>query len=83
MCFSISPTEICAGSLNIHEAPCVGDNGGPLAVRDPNVKNTVLTLAGIIDYNDCYSVETYTKVSLFRDWIDEIIGDATTCPPPP
>ena len=20
---------------------------------------------------------------MFRDWIDEIIGDSTTCPPPP
>ena len=82
-CDQISPSEICAGSMNINEAPCVGDNGGPLVVRDANVNNNGLTLAGIIHNNDCYSVETYTKVSMFRDWIDDIIGDALTCPPPP
>ena len=83
VCDPILPSEICAGSMNIFEAPCLGDNGGPLVVSDPNVNNNGLTLAGIIHYDDCYSVETYTKVSMFRDWIDNIIGDATTCPPPP
>ena len=63
--------------------PCVWDNGGPLVVSDPNVNNNGLTLAGVIHYNDCYSVETYTKVSMFRNWIDQAIGDATTCPSPP
>ena len=82
-CDPISQSEICAGSLNIDEAPCLGDNGGPLVVSDPNVNNNGLTLAGIVHYNDCNLVETYTKVSMFRDWIDNIIGDATTCPPPP
>ena len=66
-CDPISPSEICAGSVNIDEAPCLGDDGGPLVVSDPNVNNNGLTLAGIINFNDCYSVETYTKVSLFRD----------------
>ena len=83
VCDPISPSEICAGSIDIDEAPCVGDNGGPLVVRDANVNNNGLTLAGITHNNDCYSVETYTKVSMFRDWIDDIIGDATTCPSPP
>ena len=82
-CDPISPGEIYAGSTNIDEAPCVGDNGGPLVVSDTNVNNNGLTLAGIIHNNDCYSVETYTKVSMFRDWIDEVIGDAATCPSPP
>ena len=82
-CDPISPSEICAGSMNVYEAPCVGDDGGPLVVSDSNVNNHGLTVAGIIHYNDCYSIETYTKVSMFRDWIDEILSDATTCPPPP
>ena len=82
-CDPISSSEICAGSMNIDEAPCVGDDGGPLVVIDPNVNNNGLTLAGITHNNDCYSVETFTKVSMFRDWIDDIIGDASTCPPPP
>ena len=83
VCDPISPSEICTGSIDVDEAPCVGDNGGPLVVRDSNVNNNGLTLAGIIHNNDCYSVETYTKVSMFRDWIDEVIGDAATCPSPP
>ena len=82
-CYPISPSEICAGSTNLVGAPCVGDDGGPLVVSDPNVNNNGFTVAGIIHYNDCFFVETYTKVSMFRDWIDEIIGDSTTCPPPP
>ena len=81
-CDPISPGEIYAGSTNIDEAPCVGDNGGPLVVSDTNVNNNGLTLGGIIHYNDCYSIETYTKVSMFRDWINDIIADATTCPLP-
>ena len=81
-CDQISPSEICAGSMNILEAPCVGDYGGPLVVRDPNVNNNGLTLAGIIHFNDCNLVETYTKVSMFREMNDEVIGDAKTCPPP-
>ena len=83
VCDPILPSEICAGSINIYEAPCLGDDGGPLVVNDTNVNNNGLTLVGIIHYIDCYSVETYTKVSMFRDWIDGIVGDATTCPPPP
>ena len=83
VCDPISPSEICAGSMNTFKVPCVGDNGGPLVVSDTNVNNNGLTLVGIIHYNDCYSVETYTKVSMFRDWIDEVIGDAATCPSPP
>ena len=83
VCDPILPSEICAGSINIYEAPCLGDDGGPLVVSDPNLNNNGLTLAGIIHYIDCNLVETYTKVSMFRDWIDNIIGDATTCPPPP
>ena len=83
VCDPILPSEICAGSMNIAEAPCLGDDGGPLVVSDPNVNNNGMTIAGIIHFNDCNLVETYTKVSMFRDWIDEIIGDSTTCPPPP
>ena len=82
-CYPISLSEICAGSTNLVGAPCVGDDGGPLVVSDSNVNNHGLTVAGIIHYNDCYSIETYTKVSMFRDWINEILSDATTCPPPP
>ena len=43
-----------------------------------------LTITGILDLDsNCNSVQSYTKVSLFTDWIIEVISDATTCPPPP
>ena len=83
-CDQITPSELCAGVLEGSEAPCVGDDGGPLVVSDPNVNNNGLTIAGIVGFDfGCNSVQTYTKVSLFRNWINGIIGDATTCPPPP
>ena len=83
-CASIASSEICAGTLEGSEAPCYGegDRGGPLVVSDPS-NNYGLTLAGIIDKDVCNVVETYTKVSVFTDWINQIIGDAATCSPPP
>ena len=82
--YGVHSTQLCAGVLQGSEAPCYGDNGGPLAVSDPNVNNNGITLAGIIVYTgDCNLVEAYTKVSLYSDWINGIIGEATTCPPPP
>ena len=80
---TLTQSEICAGVLEGSEAPCWGDWGGPLVVSDPNVNNNGLTIAGISFPIFCNSVQTYTKVSMFRDWIDEIIGYETTCPPPP
>ena len=77
-------SEICAGVLAGIEAPCYGDNGAPLVVRDP-ANNNGLTLAGIAfsRNGDCKQIETYTKVSAFvYGLINGIIGD-TTCPPPP
>ena len=81
-CDQITPSQLCAGVLEGSEAPCAGDDGGPLVVSDPNVNNNGLTIAGIVGFG-CNSVQTYTKVSLFRNWINGIIGDAKTCPPPP
>ena len=61
---------------------CYGDTGSPLIVSDP-VNNNGLTLIGVTDKNDCSSVLTFTKVSILRDWIDSVIINAATCPPPP
>ena len=79
----ITPSELCAGAEQGSEAPCLRDDGGPLVVGDPNVNNNGLTLIGIVGYTDCSSVQTYTKVSMFIDWINEIIDDSTKCVPPP
>ena len=81
-CDQITPSQLCAGVLEGSEAPCIGDNGGPLVVSDPNVNNNGLTIVGIAG-SGCKSDKKYTKVFLFRNWINGIIGNATTCPPPP
>ena len=82
-CATLTPSELCAGTQG-SEVPCFGDNGGPLLVSDSNVNNNGLTLAGIVSNPDCVNlVQTYTKVSLYYDWINGIIGGATMCPPPP
>ena len=76
-------SQLCAGVLVGNKASCFGDNGGPLVVSDPNANNNGHTIAGIVSASDCNSLEAYTKVSVFSDWINGIIRDATTCPPPP
>ena len=81
--YGVHSSQLCAGVLEGSEAPCYGDDGGPLVVSDPNVNNNGLTIAGITHYSDCNLVEAYTKVSVFTDWINGIIGDNNTCPPPP
>ena len=82
-CFGISPSEICAtGTLQGSEAPCLRDDGGALVINDPSINNNGLTVGGIISVEDCYEGETYTRVSFFVNWINGIIGDTATCPPP-
>ena len=81
-CAGITSSELCAGVLEGDEAPCDQDDGGPLVLSDDD-NNQGLTLVGIIFYDDCRFAETYVKVPLFSDWINEIIGDSETCPPPP
>ena len=78
LCDDLSTNQLCAGSS------CYGDTGGPLVVSDP-ANNNGLTIAGIIGSSnkDCSSVTSYTEVSQFVDWISDIIGEATTCPPLP
>ena len=61
---------------------CYGDTGGPLVVSDP-ANNNGLTLAGVINDNGCDTVQTFINVSQFITWINSIISDAATCPPPP
>ena len=57
---------------------CYADVGGPLVVSDPD-NNNGLTLAGVSDDNNC---ETFTKISLYLDWINSIIADSNVCPSP-
>ena len=73
--------QIC-GNTSGHKYNCYGDTGGPLIVSDP-ANNYGLTLVGIVDNNDCDSVQTFTKVSLYVEWIRSVIHDANNCPPLP
>ena len=38
--YGVHSSQLCAGVLEGSEAPCFGDNGGPLVVSDPNVNKT-------------------------------------------
>ena len=73
-------TQLCVSK----EAQCRRDWGGPLVVSNPNVNNNGFTIAGIVA-TGCspFGNNYFTKSSLFTNWIIGIIGDATTCPPPP
>ena len=62
-----------------NNSACYGDMGGPLVVSDP-ANNNGLTLAGVSDNNDC---KTFTKVSMYTDWITSVIDDSNLCPSPP
>ena len=70
-------------SGKIHESrfSCYGDTGGPLVVTDP-ANNDGLTLAGVMNKNDCNSVLTFSRVSMFIEWINSVVVNAATCPPP-
>ena len=77
-CEDLGSTQICGET----DAPCTGDQGGPLVVSDPQ-NNNGLTLIGIIDFNvGCNDPATFTKVSLYTNWILEKTVDSTTCLPP-
>ena len=73
--------HIC-GKMNGNKPSCYGDTGGPLVVSD-TTNNNVLTLVGVLDNNDCDSIQTFTKISVYIDWIKSVIIDSDTCPPPP
>ena len=74
--------HIC-GKMNGNKPSCYGDTGGPLVVNDP-ANNNGLTLAGVVENNDCdATIQTFTKVSMYIDWIKSVIQDSVTCPPPP
>ena len=69
-------TKLSVNARNI--SSCYGDMGGPLVVSDPD-NNIGLTLAGVSVNNNC---ETFTKISLYMDWINSIIADSNVCQSP-
>ena len=69
-----------SGEIHGSKTLCSGDTGGPLVVSDPANKNA-LTLAGVINNNNCDKIQTFIKVSQVMDWINIIIANAGTCLP--
>lgn len=67
----IVDTQICFGTAT--QGGCKGDSGGPLVCRKDNHWIQV----GIVSWGSptCKTYPTvFTKVSAYRQWIDEVIG---------
>lgn len=69
----IGPGMLCAGAASGTKSSCNGDSGGPLVCDG--------VLHGIVSWGpaNCAgscSPNVYTKVSYYRDWIEEVLGSA-------
>ncbi|XP_010291958.1 PREDICTED: chymotrypsin-like protease CTRL-1, partial [Phaethon lepturus] len=68
----ITSSMLCAGGVGA--SSCQGDSGGPLVYKN----GKVWTLIGIVSWgNGNCNVRmpaVYTRVSQFRNWIDDIIA---------
>ncbi|XP_069484631.1 ovochymase-1 [Ambystoma mexicanum] len=71
----VGPTNICAGHLGVSSS-CLGDSGGPLMCKHEGSYK----LVGVVSWGsgecDTNIPAVYTRVSMFRSWIDEVIGNA-------
>ncbi len=71
---SLTSTMLAAGLEEGGKDTCTGDSGGPLMVPD----GSGWVLAGITSFGDgcaqANSPGVYTRVSVFRDWIDAQAG---------
>jgi len=77
----ITGNMVCAGFADGGKDSCFGDSGGPLMRYD----NDQWTQFGIVSFGpdqcalpNAYGV--YTRLSLYRDWIDSYIGTNTNEP---
>lgn len=70
------PMKLCARWINREgESPCVGDSGGPLTA-EVNGQRMVVGVVSSGGYTACDTGEesVYTRVSEYKDWIDETIA---------
>ncbi|GMH36848.1 hypothetical protein BSKO_04721 [Bryopsis sp. KO-2023] len=76
---------LCAHSVK--QGTCKGDSGGPLLICDTKGGDSIIDgnpdfdlLVGIVSFGpatcDSTKADVYTRVSSFRKWIDEKIGNA-------
>lgn len=68
-------TMLCAyNNYQIGNAPCLGDNGAPLTIKDPHTNRWVLL--GLYSWSEgCGQPERYsyyTRVSRYEHWINKI-----------
>jgi secreted trypsin-like serine protease len=70
-------TMICAGNGNGRDV-CLGDNGGPLVVRETELDGRNLWyLVGITSwrYGCGNTPSVYTRVQSFNSWMSKVISD--------
>lgn len=81
---TITDNMVCAGLAAGGKDACFGDSGGPLMIYE----NNQWTQIGIVSFGpfegcalpNAYGV--YTRVSQYRDWIDDQMEDTTPDQPP-
>ncbi|XP_069044035.1 uncharacterized protein [Lepisosteus oculatus] len=72
----VTDRMICAGVLGDWKGPCYGDSGGPLVCK----QGSAWVQAGIVSY-ECYQSSfpwIYTKVSRYQEWINGVVGSASS-----
>uniref|UniRef100_A0A2P2HX16 Trypsin-1-like n=1 Tax=Hirondellea gigas TaxID=1518452 RepID=A0A2P2HX16_9CRUS len=78
----ITDTMVCAGETD--KDSCQGDSGGPMWASSPN--SQYMVEIGIVSWGrGCGWTGypgVYSRVTALLPWIQSIIGDTATCPPP-
>lgn len=71
----VRPEMFCAGFVEGGKDSCRGDSGGPFMLSD---RRGSFVLGGIVSWGDGCGTSSkygvYTRVSLFRKWIEKITG---------
>ncbi|EDW15997.1 uncharacterized protein Dmoj_GI22463 [Drosophila mojavensis] len=70
----VTDTEICA--RGIFRGACSGDSGGPLVRDDNGLKQVGVVSYGLVVCGLFISPDVYTRVSTFRNWIQEGIANS-------
>lgn len=73
---SITKQMLCAGVSGTRLGGCHGDSGGPFVCKNPD---GFWVLQGAVSWgsSDCNAMRMFTvfaRVAMFRDWIDQYIG---------
>ena len=86
--------QLCAGEPTTWASSCMGDSGGPLYVvsngsanADADDGSVRHVQVGIVAWGEACGTEqsptVYTRISHYRDWLEQVTGGALPPRPPP